>query len=321
MQPSLLSSTARQLSISTQPWMILLLGIVSLAPSAARGAVIAGFDPARHSRFLTGTTDPNPAFFISESGLSESDISGVGFNPATLITPRHYITARHANTSAPIFRGSDGVVRTYSTSSSVVLSTTLPGGTSQSSDLMLFTLDAPIPVAHGVQPLALVAGDPTGLHGREILVFGQGNQAGRNVVDTTGIVAFAGGVSPTATIGFSFDTATNGGAGGLGDDETGLISGDSGLSALIQIDGQLAVIGTHYGIDVPAGSNPADGDRYDSFSSLVIPYLDQINAITTADGFVITTVAVSSVPEPNPALLAAVVGIFFAYRAGRRRRQ
>ena len=99
--------------------MPLLIVAASLAPASAEAAVIAGFDAVRHNRFLTGF-ESNPAFFINE-GL----ISGVALNRATLITPQHYVTARHANTSAPIFRGSDGVVRTYATAGGTTLTLSL----------------------------------------------------------------------------------------------------------------------------------------------------------------------------------------------------
>lgn len=285
-----------------------------LCPSSAVGAVIAGFDPVVHDRFLTGT-NPNPAFFISEG-----QISGVAINRAALITPQHYITARHANTAAPMFRGSDGVLRTYTTSGSVTLSTTLADMSTVASDLMVFTLDAPIPTAHGVKPLALVGGDPTALPGREFVVIGQNNQAGRNVIDDTVLVTFVGGASPSEAIQYSFDTSDNGGTGGLGDDEAGLIGGDSGHSALLRVGDEFALIGTHFGIDVSGGQVPSNFDRYDSFSTLVTPYLDQIRTITLADGFAIKTIAVTAVPEPPFACVFAIVGFVFYHRRVRRGR-
>lgn len=281
-------------------------------PASAGAAVIAGFDPVRHSRFLTGF-EPNPAFFIEE-GL----ISGVALNRATLITPQHYITARHANTSAPIFRGSDGVVRTYSTAASTTLTTTLSDATTAASDLMVFTLTDPIPTAHGVSPLALVAGDPAALHGRDFVVMGQSNQAGRNVIDDTLLVTFDGGGSPTEAIRYSFDTDTNGGSGGLPIDEAGLIGGDSGYPALLRVGDQLAFIGTHYGIDISDGQVPENFDRYDSYSTRVTPYLDQISEITAAAGFELQFITVTSVPEPAaPMILIAIA--FVAWRRMNRR--
>jgi hypothetical protein len=198
-------------------------------------------------------------------------------------------------------------VRTYATSGGTTLTTTLSDGTTADSDLMIFTLTDPIPAAHGIHPLALVAAGATGLQGRDFVVIGQGNQAGRNVIDETLLVTFEGGGSPSEAIRYSFDTDTNGGSGGLPVDEAGLVGGDSGYPALLRVGDQFAVIGTHYGIDVSDGQVPENFDRYDSFSTLVTPYLDQISAITTAAGFELQTVTVTSVPEPaTPIVLFAM---------------
>lgn len=288
------------------------LAIVCSLAAPAGAVVLASFDAGVHNRFVSGT-DPNPGFLVDEAL-----IRGVGVNSRfTLITPQHAITAAHAAATPIEFRGADGVVRTYTASTSTDLITNLGGGTTGVSDVRLWTLDAPIPVAHGINPLAVVDSPASNLVGQEFLVIGQNNQAGRNVVEITGIAEFGPGDRPTAVIGYSFDTATNGGTGGLGADEAGIIGGDSGHAALIDVGGTVAVIGAHFGISVPSGSSATDRDRYDSFSSVLSPYLDDIEAITLADGFALNRVSVpalvTAVPEPSVMAMSilAIGGLWY----------
>ena len=138
------------------------------------------------------------------------------------------------------------------------------------------------------------------------------------LVNDTVLVSFDGGVRPTSAIQYSFDTPDNGGAGGLPDDEAGLIAGDSGHPALLRIGDELALIGTHFGIDVSDGQQPQNFDRYDSFSTLVIPYLDQISTITLADGFEIQTLKLTAVPEPSTWFTLMVAASFVIVRVSNR---
>jgi hypothetical protein len=297
-----------------RPWFASLIVALSLTHQAT-AAVIANFSSARHQRYITGT-DPNPGFLIDEAL-----IRGIGVNSRyALITPRHVMTAAHAGSGPIQFRGSDGVVRTYTSSVESDLLTPLIGGGTAASDIRIRTLDAAIPVSHGINPLAVADGNPLNLIGREFFVIGQNNQAGRNKIDLVDIASFAGGSRPTAVVGYSFDTATNGGSGGLGDDETGLIGGDSGHPALIQFNGTMAVIGAHFGISVPSG-NPADKVRYDSFSSLLSPYLDQVDTITQATGFSVTRLNITAVPEPSSLALVAVAGLTWVAKRRRSHRR
>lgn len=280
-------------------------------------AVFDSFDPSVHSRFLANG-DVNPAFFVPESSIT--GVAGDPSDPdnrAVLITPFHYLTAGHVSEFSPMFRGSDGVLRTYTGTTFVDL-TTNAGTVTGGSDLRLVRLDAPIPAAHGVTPLALLDGNPSDIIGQELTVFTAGNLAGRNVIDNIVISSFAGGTSPTFAVQYGFDTATNGGTGGLGADEVGLTGGDSGHAALVQIGDEFAVVGTHFGIDISMGQVPSAGDQYNSFTSLVTPYLDEIDSITQADGFSIRTLSVSAVPEPAHWIF--VLGIGLALVTFRKRR-
>lgn len=284
-------------------------------PPTCQAAVFADFDAARHDRF-SGDGTANPGFLLDHAA-----ISGVAVSPGVLITPLHYLTATHIGTGGenPRFRGSDGVIRDYLSESSVRLTTNLPGGGTAPSDLQLVRLQSPIPAEDGVQPLSLLGGAIESVVGREFFAFAAGNRAGRNVVDDAVVAEFVGGNSPSFVIQFSFDTDTNGGVGGLGGDEIGLTGGDSGSAALLRVGDEFAVIGTHFGIDVSDGQNPGAGDRYDSFSMLVTPYLPEIASLTAADGY---SISVISVPEAGTwgflaSACVAMIGIRVR-RAGRR---
>ena len=276
-----------------------------------QASVFAQFDAARHDRFLAdGSVNPTGL-------LASFDTSGVGFNSrAVLISSKHYITAHHLPTGTPSFRGSDGVVRSYATSGFTQLTTIDPVAPGLS-DIRLYTLADPIPVLHGVAPVAIAAGSSSSFVGEEFFLVGQGNTVGKNVIDQTTPVSFAGGVSPSHSIFYSFDTDTNGGSGGLGGDEAGLIGGDSGHPALIDVNGQLALIGTHFGISVPPGNNAANGDFYFNFTTRLTPYLDEINTLVAADGESITTLSLDSVvavPEPNSLIVLSAFGLVLIRR-------
>lgn len=69
--------------------MLLAVAMPGVKPFAF-GAIINGFDPDQHERFLSDES-PNPGFLINESQLS-----GVAIKQAVLITPRHYLAAESA---------------------------------------------------------------------------------------------------------------------------------------------------------------------------------------------------------------------------------
>ncbi|QDV40410.1 hypothetical protein Enr13x_02160 [Stieleria neptunia] len=290
---------------------LLLLGIALLSiHSRVSAAIIDGLDPERHDRFLSDG-EPNPSFLVDESLLS-----GVALHGAVLITPRHYVTAAHASPTEVTFRGTDGIERTYQSASSQDLTTVIPGQPSAFSDIRLHTLASD--VAPSVVPVPIVVGALDALIGRTLFAMDAQMRAGRNVIDAIGVVEFEDGSRDSWTVQFSYDTDTNGGTGGLGRDEIGLLSGDSGSAALIEIDGQIGLIGTHMGIDVPAGANAGAGDRYDSFSTLVGAYEDELSSLVSAQGYSLGTLSITAVPEPTAC--GFLLAVWAPVGLGRRRR-
>lgn len=283
--------------------------LLVISVSQASAAIIAGYDSGRHDRFL-GNGDPNPGFLLQETNLS-----GVAIRRAVLITPRHYVTAAHVSTTTVTFRGSDGIRRTYQSEDSTVMLTDDGSGGMVESDIRVHRLSEE--VHSSIEPLPVVVGDFESLIGQTIIAMDQNQRAGRNVVDGVQVIEFSSGTRDTLTMRYSYDTAENGGVGGLGIDEVGLLSGDSGDAALIEINGQLGVLGAHMGISVPDGSSAAAGDRYDSFSTLIGAYEDQLNNFVSADGYQFQTLEISAIPEATSVTLFALAGATLMQRRRR----
>jgi hypothetical protein len=217
------------------------------------------------------------------------------------------------------FRGTDGVERTYQSASAQDLTTPIPGQPAETSDIRLYTLGSDVDPS--IVPVPIVVGELGMLIGQTFFAIDAQMRAGRNVIDAIGVVEFENGGGDSWAIQFSYDTDTNGGTGGLGRDEIGLLGGDSGNAALIEIDGQIGLIGTHMGIDVPEGSDAGAGDRYDSFSTLVGAYEDQLSSLVSAQGYTLRTLSITAVPEPAAVgFLLAVCATVSLGRRGRRLR-
>lgn len=284
-----------------------LVSLVATPPAVA--AVFDQFDQDRHSRFGAVASPPLNAFVEANPNflIDEGRISGVGLNQSVLITQRHYITADHASTSAPIFRGLDGIVRQYTTTGTGVQLTDTNGiGT----DVRLYTLDAAIPVTE-VRAIPVFTGFGADVVGREIIVKGSSNRFGRNVIDDVVRARFDNTATgrPTDVIEWTYNT-TESGTTGLGADEIGLVGGDSGSAVLLELNGTLGVIGANFGIVVPDGVTPsATSDTYLSYASFLSSYMSDIDAITMSEGgFRAARLTVTAVPEPSSIALLGIIG-------------
>ena len=309
---------------------VLVLSIVAPA-RFADAAVFAGVDDGMRERFngagapsIGATFALNPNFPISESQISgiAIDSNGGSHQSAVLITPKHYVAANHNATTAPWFRGSDGVIREYQTVGSTLLTTDFEFDgmmMTGNSDIRIWTIDdsMPLPGDHGVTPIPILQGPQGGFINRELFASDQFNRFGRNVIDDIDLATFSNngaGVpnQPTFGIVFDFDTLASGN--GVGPDEIHLASGDSGNAAIAVVDGNVALIGNHFGVDNTA--NPQL-----SVSTWLSPYVGQINNYTSAQsgGYTVSTITV--IPEPGSAfaLLIAATTLVCRRRSADRR--
>ncbi len=279
------------------------MAILWAAPAEA--ALFSAYNAAIHERFSSGTTS-NPTFL-----LNGFDLSGVAFDTtpgtidargAALISQQHVLGAWHFRPSTVNFVGTDGVVRSYAVESWTRLTT---GGIN--SDVAIGRLASEVT---NVNPLPIAIGADSAFIGHELYAFGQSNQAGRNIIDAIGTLYLNGDPSdnPTVVTAYDFDNPSNGGTGGVGDDEIGLVGGDSGYQSLIVSDGQLALLGAHFAVS----ETPNYEVNYTSFSSFARDYVDQINTIVTGDGQSLSFVVV---PEPaSMAIFAGAAGLLLARR-------
>ncbi|WP_182870326.1 hypothetical protein [Stieleria mannarensis] len=151
--------------------MLTVLGIALLShQSSGTAAIINGLDPMWHDRF-SGDGTPNPTFLMDESRLS-----GVALKRAVLITPRHYVSAAHVHTPEVTFRGTDGIERTYQSTSAQDLTASLPGQGPVGSDIRVYTLAQDVDPS--IVPVPIVVGDLETLIGQRFFAMDNQMRAG-----------------------------------------------------------------------------------------------------------------------------------------------
>lgn len=265
---------------------------------SAQAGIFAAYDSTRHDRFSGGVT-PNPNFLLSGYDLSGiANDSAVSAQGTVLISPQHVIAAWHYRPVNISFVGTDGVQRQYA----VAAWTRLPPS-GQGSDVAIGRLASPVLPSDNINPLPIAIGPDSAFVGHELYAFGQNNQAGRNVIDA--IETVSSGSDPTVTTAYDYDSYVNGGTGGVGDDEIGLVGGDSGHASLILFNGQLGVLGTHFAVS----EAPSQTVNYVNYSSLARDYLSQIDTIITQDGQTYSTLFV-----PEPSGVVVVIGALLLVR-------
>jgi hypothetical protein len=305
----------QRMSIHRRIGFCLVFSLLSVhVAKSVEAATFANFSAARHNRFL-GDGSLNPDFWLDHSLLT-----GVAVRRAVLITPLHYVTATHTGMINPTFVAADGTRHTYTAASSTVLQTTLRtdfelengttlmAGTVHNSDLLLVTLDAPIPGSDGITPMSVLGGGYFDMLGRSMIVQGQNSQFGSDTIDSTQTVELNTGAI-TESVVYRWDHPLGGG----GMDELTLVGGDSGEGSFIEYGGEYVFTGTNMGI----ATDPVTSEKF-SFNNFVSPYVDLIAAEVAADGFSITVVAV---PEPSTALaILTALGFGWARRRTKRSR-
>ncbi|MEM6691869.1 MAG: trypsin-like serine protease [Planctomycetota bacterium] len=296
--------------------------LVALVVSHAQAAIFLGPSSSRRDRYVplapsTDPTEPNPSFY-----LDESDITGIG-GRAALITPQHFVTAAHIGVIPATFRSIDGTIRSYSVdpNATIILDQTFfnPDTSmfeTRPSDVAIYTLENPIPQVDGVSPIGIFADSAASIIGQDVIVSGVlkagTTQAGVNTVDRVELATFSNFSRPTINIVFDFDDGQN----GRNDptdpvDEVRLQGGDSGHQTFIEVGGQLALVGSHFGINFTNG-------EADNFSSFLSPYLDNIDQALADSGSAFRVTRVSAVPEPS--IFVSMFMVSMASLASRRNR-
>jgi len=267
-----------------------------------------------------------------------NDLSGVGWkadNPVfsvAMVSPRHFIGAAHvgyANGSQLNFVDPAGTVHTYAVQQTRTLTTTFIDSNGQMqtkpSDVILGTLafdpsqslftNSAYPIVQApvtILPLVLVP-DPNHLgqfiqtgqnsppsfySGRRMLNHGQNASystsphLGTNNVDNISVESF-GDYTQEATVGveYGFNSTVNG--------EFYLIGGDSGGPSFMPYNGQLTLLGGHYGVSNPT-TTPNDGDvSADSFLPYYIDQMQSAMALDT-DASHVSGYSLNVIPVPEP---------------------
>jgi len=282
-----------------------LLTLCALTPHGF-GLEIRSYDPALHRRFATSPPNPLP----NNTGLYAAyDLSAIGWRNTqhwiqmALITRQHVLFASHNQGSLlnPRFLGTGNIVHARTTSSKVPV---VQNG--QPSDLLLGTLDSPIPASSGVNPMPYL--DLPDYAGVEIGVAGFRDEGGVKfgVIGSNTITSVepfpttgepGSGLENFTTRNFSFHYDT--GAPGY-PNEAHLQNGDSGYPTFgISQFGQPAIVGVHSFVSSTEDPEPVIGN-HDVF---VPHYAAEIDAIVASGGYrftpanaPLTTTSVTATP-------------------------
>jgi hypothetical protein len=323
----------RRVGVRWRPeaWVAVVAVVLTLGGPAPAGVIVghaAGFDPFYDVYSANAPNGSNvivaPTVNTTPSFIGTGyDLSGIGWSTVdstfgvTMISPQYFIGAYHVSVQnnsteynqiqfAERLRGGSGqltgqtVLHTYMLANSYHLST--PPGV-QNSDVFLGRLSAPIPASDHIAfyPVPFNPAFFTAYDGQPLVNFGvnggygAGNRfhLGTNNVDGGGVQegTFGGGdLTEIATYNFDPNRTS----------EFHLISGDSGSPSFIPVNGQLAVLGAHFGVDLTTNLSA------DSFLPF---YVSPLNTIMAADGQSVTLVPLAPVPEPGTFVLVGVAAV------------
>jgi len=267
--------------------------VAGFGASNAEAGIFEDYQPTRHDRFVGGGVASSGNETSQSYLLRDFDVTaiGVGTNGGVLISDRHVLAANHFRGGSYSFVGNDGVRRDFAVDR---FDTTVTPGAPSASDVVIATLSTPVDLAgFGINPLPIARSPLARLNNREIFVYDQDHRVGTNRIDggrfggsqlVPGVfdIADANGNQRTFVTAYDFDGSANNGTNGTGQDEAGVIAGDSGHPTLVVTPvGELAVLGTHFAVD---RDNPTPADNHVSLSSIASVYFDQIESIVQSGG-------------------------------------
>ncbi len=302
-------------------WFIAALFILS-ALGSAEALVFGTYTPTKHNRFASGFPGTSATASTNSNFLMNGyDLSGIGWSladsndTATMISPRHFITAKHVamvSGGSLRFLGIDGTIRNYVIDS---LESTV-NTSNEATDLLIGTLAQDVHSSITFYPIADLPNESDyydkpiflqGLHAR----WGTGTIKDDTSDPNNPFLTFTvPSASPpiNATRGFEFrvDTTDN----SRSQDDVYFQSGDSSDPTFIILNGNLAVIGVHTAVDVTTTLKR-------SFDTFVPHYIDQINAFIAPEGYSVTSVGNGPSPmltlSSTDSLDPAQGGIPFTY--------
>lgn len=252
--------------------------VLLLLTAAARAVTIVGYDPALHDRFASGY--PTTPVVNSSAGYvgAAYDFSGVGWSTTapqksiTMISDQYFVYSGHYEVTGTVqFRAADGSTVTRTVDSGFSFAPT--GEVSDAlGDLRIGRLTAS--VTPTVASYAIFdSSDYDDFSGLPLLVYGHGSggspRIGTNISEGLVDVEVETGVFKKGLV-WDQDPA-------LG--EALLESGDSGSPTFAIYNGQLVLLGTHYGV---GGTTSVD--------DLLALYLESLAA---------AGIPFSTVPEPG----------------------
>lgn len=312
-----------------------------------------------YDRFVSGypstvanptVTVPNTSPLFLGNGYSNT-LTGVGYLndipmfSVSLVSERHFIGAAHVGYAPGArinFVNAAGVLYTATVQTTRNPTTTFvnSSGAMQTlpSDVVVGTLTEPIPASAAIEHYRILKADVTVLplvdvggvqsgqpspanfyDGRAMLNYGQNpaygpsTHLGQNTLGSVQVASFGNLFQTEATVGaiYAYDPATAGSFYAIG--------GDSGGPSFLPYNGELTLLGAHYGNSGPVAPGAESVDSFLPF------YTDQINAFMAMDtdathpsGYSLELIVV---PEPGLSLLLIGVAVgLSSLRAPRRRR-
>lgn len=275
-----------------------ILFIFALCLTASAHAItIVGYNPDLHDRFDSGF--PSAPVINSSAGsvAASYDLSGVGWDTAlptraiTMISDQYFVYSAHYGIGSEVsFVTADGTVLTYTVDTSYTFEPTAEIADALG-DLRIGRLTTT--VSSSIASYAILdLGDTSEYQGLSLLVYGHGDgteqttapwyspRIGTNTSEGLVDVNLGGGVIKKGLV-YDQDSSIG---------EALLQAGDSGSPTFTVVDGQLVLVGIHYGV---GGTTSVD--------DLIALYLDSMAS---------SGIEFSTVPEPR-----IVVLVFFAFVA------
>jgi hypothetical protein len=221
------------------------------------------------------------------------DFSGVGRPSSgtfvTMISPSYFLTATHVGVGGTAtFQPTNtlGAGQTYTIDP--LFSAVLENPDDSGSDLYLGRLTTPVANNITIYPIAMI-GSESAYIGQTMFVYGKGggigtdlDRVGRNTIDSLDFFEVDGAGTGQGYISF-YDQPT----GGVGDDESLLVGGDSGAPNFLVVDGQLALVGINWF----TGYLEEDPEQLLSGGSFIPFYAGQLQPLMGSE-------TVTYVPEP-----------------------